>query len=143
MRRIIPVVAAALALAACGTDPAGSEEPDDAETSAVCDDELLGALSRWSEAGFSGSIAITSEGSLECEAGFGLADAAREVPNTAETVFAIGSVSKSFTAAAVLDLVEAGALALDDRAGELLPGLGGPAAETTVEQLLLHTSGLS
>ncbi|WP_162181560.1 serine hydrolase domain-containing protein, partial [Glycomyces tenuis] len=53
------------------------------------------------------------------------------------------SVSKSFTAAAVLDLVDAGALALDDRAGDLVPGLGGPAAEATVEQLLLHTSGLS
>ena len=58
-------------------------------------------------------------------------------------MFAIGSVTKAFTAAAVLDLVAAGELALDDRAGDLVPGLRGPAADATVEQLLLHTSGLT
>src|SRR5690606_33472981 len=59
------------------------------------------------------------------------------------TVFAIGSVSKAFTAAAVFGLVDGGELALGDRAGDLVPGLGGPAAEATVEQLLLHTGGLT
>jgi CubicO group peptidase (beta-lactamase class C family) len=57
-------------------------------------------------------------------------------------VFSIGSITKAFTAAAILDLADAGRLSLDDRAGELLPTLRGPGARATVEQLLLHTSGL-
>jgi CubicO group peptidase (beta-lactamase class C family) len=61
---------------------------------------------------------------------------------TDDTVFAIGSVSKSFTAAAVLRLVADGRLHLSDRAGDLVPGLAGPAAAATVEQLLTHTSGV-
>ncbi|GAB4005969.1 hypothetical protein GCM10029992_55340 [Glycomyces albus] len=133
-------MAAALLAAACTADADTPDEPEDAP---VCDPGLVSALSAWAEAGYSGSIAITDEAGLACETGFGSADAESGEPNTAETVFAIGSVSKAFTAAAILDLADAGVLSLDDRAGDLLPGLGGPAAGATVEQLLLHTGGLA
>ncbi|WP_084546747.1 serine hydrolase domain-containing protein [Glycomyces arizonensis] len=141
MRRIIPILAA-MALAACTADAAdpgdtGTEEPPG------CDAALVRDLSSWAEAGFSGSIAFASDAGLGCTAAFGLADAESGTPNTAETVFAIGSVSKAFTAAAIFDLIDAGELALDDRAGDLVAGLAGPAADATVEQLLLHTSGLT
>jgi CubicO group peptidase (beta-lactamase class C family) len=101
------------------------------------------ALGAWGEAGFSGTIAVTSGGATECVAGYGWADEVEGRRNTGETVFSIGSISKAFTAAAVLTLVDAGELALTDRVGDLMPGLQGPVADATVQQLLLHTSGIS
>ncbi|WP_199043908.1 serine hydrolase domain-containing protein [Glycomyces salinus] len=140
MRRIPTILAAALLAAACTAD---ADTPDEPEAAPVCDPGLVSALSAWAEAGYSGSIALTDEAGLACATGFGAADAESGEPNTAATVFAIGSVSKAFTAAAIFDLADAGTLALDDRAGDLLPGLEGPAAAVTVEQLLLHTGGLA
>jgi CubicO group peptidase (beta-lactamase class C family) len=57
-------------------------------------------------------------------------------------VFSIGSVSKAFTAAAILKLVEGGKLSLDDPVGKLVPAIVGPVAKATVRQVLLHTSGI-
>jgi len=131
------ILAAALLSAACTVN---AEDPGD-EPDAACDGELATGLSRWADAGFSGSIAIGGADGFSCLASFGMAD--EETPNTEATVFAIGSVSKAFTAAAVYDLADTGDLSLEDRAGALLPGLTGPAAEVTVAQLLLHTGGLS
>lgn len=72
-----------------------------------------------------------------------IADRSTGEPVTADTVFSIGSVSRAFTAALVLDLVDRDRLALDERAGDVVPGLTGPAAGATVGQLLPHTSGLT
>lgn len=133
------ILAAVLLSAACTADT-GDDGP---EAAPACGSDLETGLSRWADAGFSGSIAIGGEEGFACLASFGLADNANGTPNTEATVFAIGSVSKAFTTAAIIDLADSGALGLDERAGDLLPGLGGPAAEATVEQLLLHTGGLS
>jgi D-alanyl-D-alanine carboxypeptidase len=56
--------------------------------------------------------------------------------------FAIGSITKTFTAALVLQLVEEGRLSLQDRAADLLPGVRVPPA-VTVAELLRHTSGIA
>ena len=67
---------------------------------------------------------------------------AREV--TPDTAFVTGSISKSFTALAVMQLVEAGEVDLDAEVGHYLDGLAGRAAGAiTVRQLLSHTSGFS
>jgi CubicO group peptidase (beta-lactamase class C family) len=118
-------------------------EEDGAPADVHCDPEVDEALQAWAAAGFSGTVALSTGGELSCEAAYGLADREDSRPNTLDTEFAIGSVSKAFAAASVLDLVAQGELALDDRAGDLLPTLDGPAAAATIEQLLLHTSGLS
>jgi CubicO group peptidase (beta-lactamase class C family) len=114
-----------------------------AETPPQCDPEVHQAFSAWSDAGFSGSIAISEAGEFQCLAAYGMADHDAGTPNTVDTVFGIGSVSKAFTAAAILRLVDAGTLSLDDRAGEFIAELSGPAADATIEQLLRHTSGLT
>ncbi len=63
---------------------------------------------------------------------------------TADTLFPIGSVTKSFTALAVMQLVEAGRLGLDDPVSSHLPVFeGGPGSTVTLRQLLNHTSGYS
>ncbi len=142
MRRPIAILLTAAALVAgCGTD--APDAPGARSPAPVCDAELDRAFRAWADAGFSGSVAVTTGGEPDCVAAYGPADRDADRPNTVDTVFAIGSVSKAFTAAAVLDLVDAGRLTLSDRAGDLVPGLTGPAAGVTVEQLLLHTSGLT
>ena len=136
------IVAAAALFAGCDF---GSDEPHtEAEPPprASCDPVLERGLRAWAHAGFSGSIAISVEGKLECVAAYGTAERDSGRANTPETVFSIGSITKAFTAAGILELAQDGKLSLSDRAGELLPQLRGPVADATVKQLLLHTSGL-
>ncbi|MEU4541090.1 serine hydrolase domain-containing protein [Streptosporangium sp. NPDC023825] len=150
MRKSFPAivtVALIATLAACSADPAGQAGPQPRRTADAgaprCDHRLDAAFGAWARAGFSGSIAIMKGGRVECLAAYGTADDATARPNTPETVFSIGSVTKAFTAAAVFALVEEGKLSLDDRAGRILPELDGAAAKATVRQLLLHTGGLN
>ncbi len=75
--------------------------------------------------------------------GFGARHLEDNTPATADTLFGIGSCTKSFTAAAVMRLVEDGAVSLDDRMNDYLPHLAeAPGEPVTVEELLTHTSGL-
>ena len=144
-RLVAALAAAAVAvLAACTADD--DTPPGRAGTAtavARCAPELEAALGAWARAGFSGSVAISTDGRVDCMAGYGSANDATGTPITVDTVFSIGSITKSVTAATVLDLAAKGRLGLDDRVGRFLPGLTGPVAGVTVRQLLLHTSGLT
>lgn len=130
---------------ATGCD-SGSKSTPDAKTgqqaTPACDPTIERGFRSWAQAGFSGSIAISIRGKLDCLAAYGTADRASGRANTPKTAFSIGSITKAFTAAAILDLADAGKLSLSDRAGDVLPELRGPVADATVKQLLLHTSGL-
>ncbi|MHB1328438.1 MAG: serine hydrolase domain-containing protein, partial [Gemmatimonadales bacterium] len=64
------------------------------------------------------------------------------VPATAETVYRIGSVTKQFTAAAIMRLMEQGKLSLDDTLQKFLPSFPTQGNRVTVRQLLNHTSGI-
>lgn len=126
---------------ACSTD---DDDPRPREAAdAACPGELGEGFEAWGDAGFSGVVVVRTGGEGECVAAYGVADREEGAANAAETVFSIGSVTKSVTSAAVFRLVDDGKLALDDRAGDLVPGLGGPAAEATVGQLLIHAGGLT
>ena len=74
--------------------------------------------------------------------GFGLAEVEHKVPADAETLFRIGSVTKQYTAAAVMRLVEQGKLSLDDPIEKVLPEYPAPAKPVTIRRLLDHTSGI-
>ncbi|MFI7037148.1 serine hydrolase [Microbispora rosea] len=141
MRRFLAgTTVIALLTAACAAAPGRLARTPGAP---ACDPRMDAAFTAWAAAGFSGSIAILKDGAFECRAAYGMADAAARRPNTPETVFSIGSVTKAVTAAAILRLADEGKLSLDDRVGKILPRLRGPVAEATVRQLLLHTSGLN
>lgn len=73
---------------------------------------------------------------------WGKADLEHDVPATAETVYRIGSVTKQFTAAAVMQLVEQGKVRLADSIAAYLPDLPAAWRPVTVRQLLNHTSGI-
>ena len=71
----------------------------------------------------------------------GLADIDRNLPATAETTFVVGSITKTFVTAAVMDLQEDGELSIDDRLSDWVPDF--PNAENiTLAMLMSHTSGL-
>jgi D-alanyl-D-alanine carboxypeptidase len=89
----------------------------------------------------SASIALVQNGKVTYVHAYGNARIAPALAATPSTRYAIDSVSKEFTAAAVLLLVEEGKLSLDDPAGKWVPDLG-EAAKVTVRQLLTHTAGL-
>ena len=92
------------------------------------------------------NLALGYRGELVWEAGFGYADIAAGKPMTPETVYRSGSLGKTYTATAVMHLVDRGVIALDDPVSEHLPfevynPLGDRAV--TVHDLLTHRSGLS
>jgi CubicO group peptidase (beta-lactamase class C family) len=87
------------------------------------------------------SIAIVQDGRLAYTKAYGAARLNPALPATPATRYAIDSVSKEFTAAALLLLAERGELSLDDSVSRWFPGLGAAAA-TTLRQLLTHTSGI-
>ncbi len=89
----------------------------------------------------SASIAVVQNGALTYAHAYGNARLAPDIPATASMRYAVDSVSKEFTAAAVLLLVEQGKLSLEDTVGKWFPDLG-EASKVTVRQLLSHTSGL-
>lgn len=93
---------------------------------------------------FSGVVLIAHEGEPILEVAYGLADRNFGQPNTIETKFNLGSMNKMFTAVAVLQLVEAGEISLDDTIVDVLPDYPNPeiAGQVTIHQLLTHTSGL-
>lgn len=86
------------------------------------------------------SVAVVRDGKLFYAKAFGSSDLASHRTADATTRYAVGSISKEFTAAALLLLQEQGKLSLDDRVSKYFPELT-RAGEITIRQLLSHTSG--
>ena len=86
------------------------------------------------------SIAVVTDGHVAFANAFGEADIAAGRAATAQTRYAVGSISKQFTAAAMLLLQEQGRLSLDDHVAKFFPELT-RAGETTLRQILSHTAG--
>lgn len=136
----IAVILLALAVLASGCG--GSNESDYLTLADTCDPRMEAALESWADAGLSGSITVLG-GDRQCSIGIGLADPDTGRAVTADTAFSIGSITKAVTAAAILDLVDAGVLSLDDTTGDHLVGLTGGAEDLVIKDLLLHSSGLT
>ena len=91
---------------------------------------------------FSGAVLVMKQNKVLLEKGYGLADREWNIPNTTETKFRIGSVTKQFTAACILQLIEAGKLSADDKLSKFFPGF--PKGDSvTIHMLLNHTSGIA
>jgi CubicO group peptidase (beta-lactamase class C family) len=87
------------------------------------------------------AVLVARDGKVVFQGGFGFADIANKVRITPQTKFRIGSVTKQFTAAAVLRLAEEGKLSLDDSIAKHFPDFS-HFSGVTVRHLLTHTSGL-
>ena len=88
------------------------------------------------------AIAVVRDGQVVKAAAYGVANAESGAPVTTDTLFRIQSVSKQFTAAGVMLLVEEGKLGLDDPVGRHLEGIPPAWAKLTIRHLLTQTSGL-
>lgn len=88
------------------------------------------------------TVLVDRRGETVFEMSIGMADVAEKRAADGESVYAIGSITKSFTALATLQLVEGDQLRLDDTVGKWLTDYTGPGRDVTIAQLLDHTSGI-
>jgi CubicO group peptidase (beta-lactamase class C family) len=92
---------------------------------------------------FSGAVLVAEHGQVIYSKGFGFANREWDIPNTPDTKFRLGSMTKQFTAAIIMQLVDQGKLRLDNKITDILPDYPKKTGdEITIHQLLTHTSGL-
>jgi CubicO group peptidase (beta-lactamase class C family) len=88
------------------------------------------------------SVAVMKGDTLLFARGYGFSNVEHQAPATEGTPYRFASVTKMFTAAAVLQLVEAGKVQLDEPVTKYLVDYRGPGKEATLRQLLRHTAGV-
>ncbi|MDU8886808.1 serine hydrolase [Yeosuana sp. MJ-SS3] len=93
--------------------------------------------------GFSGVVLVSKKGEIILSKGYGWADRKNKIPNSPSTVFNIGSVTKQFTASAILKLVEQGRIKTSDKIGSYFNQAPIDKRDISIHQLLTHTSGIS
>ena len=131
MRQLLAVLALGLVSVVPGSAPDGSIED-------FIDREMPAS-------GVPGlAYAVVADGEITSAGARGVVRIGGDTEVTPDTPFVTGSISKSFTALAVMQLVEAGKIDLDAEISQYLDGFSGrPAGAITIRQLLSHTSGFS
>ncbi len=89
------------------------------------------------------SLAVVKDGKVVKLKGYGSADLELAVPASPRTAYQVGSITKQFTAAAILILVQERRLGLDDKVGKYIEGTPDAWKDITLRNLLTHTSGLN
>jgi D-alanyl-D-alanine carboxypeptidase len=112
---------------------AGSKFPEQAD--ALMKEYVQGDL-------FTGTVLVARDGKPIFRRAYGAANREWMIPNTVDTRYRIGSITKQFTAAAVLQLADENKLSLDDPIEKYLPGLPASWGQAKIRQLLSHTSGI-
>ena len=92
--------------------------------------------------GFSGQVLLAENGQVLLNQAYGFADREKRIPNSLNTVFNIASLTKQFTATAILRLEAEGKLKTSDAIGKYLENVPVDKAEITIHQLLTHTTGM-
>jgi D-alanyl-D-alanine carboxypeptidase len=117
-----------------------TEPPTDAAIIAAADELAAQALSQTGAAGL--SVAVARNGKVILSKGYGLAEVEHDVKADGDSMFRMGSITKQFTAAAIMRLVEQGKIGLDDPITKYVPGYNTQGREITLRHLLTHTSGI-
>lgn len=91
--------------------------------------------------GYSGSVLVAHKGAVLLEKGYGMQDPEAGKAQGAKTVFSIGSITKQFTAAAILKLEDQGKLSVQDPLSKYFPDAPAMRKGTTIHQLLTHSAG--
>jgi CubicO group peptidase (beta-lactamase class C family) len=100
-------------------------------------------VTRLEKVGFSGVLVISENGAPVIAQGYGLADREHGTSWTTKTVSCIGSITKQFTAAGIMNLQEKGLVSVQDPLGKYFPDTPADKANITLHDLLTHSSGLS
>lgn len=93
--------------------------------------------------GFSGAVLVARSGKILLSRGYGMSNREQVVPNTNQTAYLIGSITKQFTAAAILKLQMMGKLDVQDRISKYFKKVPQDKRKITIHHLLTHTSGLA
>ncbi len=151
MRLATVLLVAFWALSGCSREPATEAQvaaspspvptPDHSRFVSAVDGLITEALKRGGIAGI--SVAVFQGGAPVLARGYGHADREVGLAATAETSYPVASVSKLFTAAAILRLAEEGKLRLDDPLHAFFPAARPAIGQLTLRQLMNHTSGLT
>lgn len=110
------------------------------ETRAAAIEHFLRPYFKPDEPGF--AVIVVRDGNTVFREGFGLANVETGVPIRPESVFPLGSITKQFTATAILLLAQEGKLALDDDVRKYLPDYPAGGEMVTIKALLSHTAGV-
>lgn len=125
---------------AAATTQSKAAPPFPAETQRALEALMRAELAKGTLAGLSVGV---EHGGMRWVAGYGLRDIAHKLPATPRTTYRMASITKSFTAVAVLQLVQEGKLDLDADIRTLVPGYPEKPWPITVRQLLGHLGGVS
>ncbi len=108
-------------------------------------DKIKALMDKYHDIGqFHGAVLVSEGNNVLFKSGYGLANSEWNIPNDTETKFRIGSITKQFTAALILTLVDEGKLSLDQKISEILPEFRKDVGEkVSIHQLLCHCSGVS
>ncbi len=90
---------------------------------------------------FMGTVALMQDDQITFNHAYGFAEVSEKLPAGPGTVYRIGSITKTFTAVMILQMVDKGKLALDDKLEQFFPFIDG-ADKITIDQMLRHRSGL-
>ncbi|MFB3852646.1 MAG: serine hydrolase domain-containing protein [Vicinamibacterales bacterium] len=136
--RYFPLLILAFAIAFCPgvALPAGVARQEGREAAV---DKVF---SRWNDKTPGCAVAVSEHGEVVLEKAYGMADLEHDAKNLAGTIFEAGSVSKQFTAAAILLLARDGKLSIDDPVRNYVPELPDYGVPLTIRHMLTHTSGL-
>lgn len=99
-------------------------------------------LTRITPLGFSGALLVAKDRNVILNKGYGMAIRSENIPNTSETVFSIGSITKQFTAAGIMKLEMQGKLSTNDSISRYFEDVPEEKKAITLHHLLTHTSGL-
>jgi CubicO group peptidase (beta-lactamase class C family) len=132
-------------LAVSARDQSGDIAPavDETGTTDFRSHEIDEMVSKYFKPGEPGANVIVSQrGVILFRKAYGLANTETKLPLRPELALRTGSVTKQFSAAAIMLLVEQGKLSLADEIGKLLPGYPEHGRHVTIEHLMTHTSGI-
>ena len=138
MHRLVAMVGALSALGATPALAAGAACP-----AADFAPQAQAALQAFTQAQvFSGAVLVAVDGKPVLRQAVGLANREWNVANTPDTKFRLGSITKEFTATAILQLAEQGKLSIDDPVSKYYPEAPPSWSKVTLKHLLTHTSGI-
>lgn len=145
IKRLVTLLALAMMSCAWSSSaaPPSGDPPRTVETVRGSIGEQADQILRTAAAdGFGGAAIIEIDGEIVFAGSYGYADREAGIPFTIDTVAQIGSITKTFTGAAIADLVRRGLVDLDQTAGHYLVGAPEPGASVPLRKLLSHRSGM-
>lgn len=137
MKVVVSLTVALLVSVAVGGPALAGQAPPDASV------RVDNIFDSWNSVESPGcAVGVAKDGLIVLSRAYGMADLEHHIPNTPHTIFEAGSISKQFTAAAVILLALDGKLSLDDEVHTYVPEVYDYGVEITLRHLMTHTSGL-